>query len=118
MINETLRLFPPVPLNVRETREHGVILPPSDQTYPSSSSLPIYVPGGTVITYLSILTQRNKALWGDDADVFDPDRWLDDRLKRFTENPMMYTPFSGGPRIVSILNRIALHTDAHCTCPW
>lgn len=99
VINETLRLFPPVPLNVRETRENGVVLPPSDSTYPSSSSLPIYVPGGTVITYLSILTHRNKALWGDDADVFDPDRWLDDRLKRFTQNPMMYMPFSGGPRI-------------------
>lgn len=101
MINETLRLFPPVPLNIRETRQEGVLLPSSDRTYPSPSSEPIYLPGQTTITYLPILTQRNKALWGDDADVFDPERWLDDRLRLFTENPMMYTPFSGGPRIVS-----------------
>ena len=100
VINETLRVFPPVPINVRETREHGVVLPPSDPTY-ASSSTPIFIPGSTVVMYLPILKQRNKALWGDDADVFDPDRWLDHRLRRFTENPMMYTPFSGGPRIVS-----------------
>ncbi|EKM51341.1 uncharacterized protein PHACADRAFT_263397 [Phanerochaete carnosa HHB-10118-sp] len=100
VINETLRVFPPVPINVRETREPGVVLPPSDPTH-AASGAPIYVPGSTVVMYLPILTQRNKALWGDDADVFDPDRWLDARLQRFTENPMMYTPFSGGPRIVS-----------------
>ncbi|GJE94110.1 cytochrome P450 [Phanerochaete sordida] len=98
VINETLRVFPPVPINVRETREHGVVLPPSDPTY-APPPTPIYIPGSTVVMYLPVLTQRNSALWGDDADVFDPERWLDARLRRFTENPMMYTPFSGGPRI-------------------
>ena len=101
VINETLRLFPPVPINVRETRAEGVLLPPSDRTYPSPAAEPVYLPGQTTIMYLQILTQKNEALWGADADVFDPERWLDGRLKLFTENPMMYTPFSGGPRIVS-----------------
>jgi len=46
--------------------------------------------------------QRNKVLWGPDADEFDPERWIDpSRLSRFTSNPMMFTPFSAGPRIVS-----------------
>ena len=76
VINETLRLFPPVPINVRETREHGVVLPPSDPTYPSTSAEPIYIPGGTVIMYFPMLTQRNKALWGEDAEEFKPERWL------------------------------------------
>lgn len=49
--------------------------------------------------------QRNKMLWGRDADEFDPERWIDpNRLSRFTSNPMMFTPFSAGPRIVRILN--------------
>lgn len=100
MINETLRLFPPVPLNIRETRADGVVLPPSDRTFPPPSPLPIFLPGQTTVTYLQILMHRNPALWGPDADEFDPERWLDARLKTFTENPMMYTPFSGGPRIV------------------
>ena len=102
VINETLRLFPPVPLNIRETREEGVVLPPSDPTYPSASE-PIYLPEQTTVTYLPLLVHKNKALWGDDADVFDPERWLDDRLKLYTDNPMMYTPFSAGPRIVSLV---------------
>lgn len=100
MINETLRLFPPVPFNIRESRENGVLLPNADPTYPDSDPRPLYFPAQTVVMYFSMYTQRNPALWGEDADVFDPDRWLDERLHKFTENPMMYTPFSGGPRIV------------------
>jgi cytochrome P450 len=102
VVNETLRLFPPVPLNIRETREEGVVLPPSDPTYPTAPE-PIYLPEQTTVTYLPLLVQKNKALWGEDADEFDPERWLDDRLQRYTENPMIYTPFSAGPRIVSVL---------------
>ena len=100
VINETLRLFPPVPLNVREVRESGVILPPSDGTYIDADSTPLYVPAHTVLMYFPILTQQNTALWGDDASKFDPDRWLDGRLSKFTERPMIFTPFSGGPRMV------------------
>ena len=47
--------------------------------------------------------QRNPALWGDDADDFDPERWIDpERLTKFVANPTMFTPFSAGPRIVSV----------------
>ena len=63
---------------------------------------PLYFPPETVVMYFSMLTQRNDKLWGADADAFDPDRWLDERLARFTENPMMYTPFNAGPRVVSV----------------
>ncbi|KAI0086757.1 cytochrome P450 [Irpex rosettiformis] len=99
VVNETLRLFPPVPLNVREVRESGVVLPPSDGTFVDADSTPIYVPEHTVLMYFPLLTQQNTALWGDDAHEFDPERWLDGRLSRFTEKPMIFTPFSGGPRM-------------------
>jgi cytochrome P450 len=47
--------------------------------------------------------QRNPALWGDDADDFNPERWIDpNRMKKFVANPTMFTPFSAGPRIVSL----------------
>ncbi len=101
-INETLRLFPPVPINIRESRENGVLLPNSDPTYPDPDPQPLYFPGSTIVMYFPMHAQRNKALWGPDADEFDPDRWLDERLRKYTDNPMMYTPFSGGPRIVSL----------------
>ena len=61
------------------------------------------MPAGTILTYLPLLTQRNPALWGADADEFKPERWLEpDRLAQFLANPTMYLPFSAGPRIVSI----------------
>jgi cytochrome P450 len=100
VINETLRLFPPVPLNLRESRAPSCLLPPLDPSYPNDRR-PLYMPGSTIIMYFPLLMQRNKALWGPDADEFDPDRWLQpDRVAKFVANPAMYAPFSAGPRIV------------------
>jgi hypothetical protein len=103
VINEVLRLYPPVPLNVRESRAEACTLPPSDGSYANDDPRPFYMPGGTTIMYLPLLMQRNPALWGPDADVFDPERWLHpDRVSKFVANPTMYAPFSAGPRIVSV----------------
>ncbi|KAG6811218.1 hypothetical protein H0H92_008479 [Tricholoma furcatifolium] len=107
VINETLRLFPPVPLNVRESRSAPCALPPSDTTYnhtdshgDSDSGEKLYMPGSTTIIYLPLLFQKNKALWGEDAEEFDPERWLDpERVKKFVEKPSMWGAFSAGPRI-------------------
>ncbi|RXW17143.1 hypothetical protein EST38_g8710 [Candolleomyces aberdarensis] len=103
VINETLRLFPPVPLNQRETRDAPCTLPPPDSTFPTSDRRPFYLPPETIIIYLPILIQRNPALWGEDADEFDPERWIDPkRLGKYVANPAMYAPFSAGPRIVRL----------------
>ncbi|KDN46864.1 hypothetical protein RSAG8_03941, partial [Rhizoctonia solani AG-8 WAC10335] len=41
-----------------------------------------------------------KDLWGDDAEVFDPERWLDERYKKYVlPNPFIFLPFNAGPRI-------------------
>lgn len=103
VINETLRLFPPVPLNVRESRSLSFTLPLSDPSFPvADDSKTLYMPGNTLCMIFPLLIQRNPVLWGPDADEFDPERWLDKaRLARFLANPTMYTPFSAGPRIVS-----------------
>lgn len=114
VLNETLRLFPPVPLNVRESRPAAVSLPPSHPPKYSLSGVfiptpkePLYMPGSTPIMYMPMLMQRNPDLWGPDADKFDPERWLDPkRITMITSNPMMFTPFSSGPRIVSSLPSI------------
>jgi len=33
------------------------------------------------------------------AEVFDPNRFLDERTKYHTKNPFIFVPFNAGPRI-------------------
>ena len=70
------------------------------------------------VVYSVFLMHRRKDLWGPDgehvinfpltpmlmhalaAEEFDPDRFLDDRLRKYlTPNPFIFSPFNAGPRI-------------------
>lgn len=94
IINEVLRLFPPVPLNERAS-SHPVVLPARP------TETPLYLPGThTSMIYSTMLMQRNPDLWGPDADLFDPMRWLDHRHKSVISDPFKFIPFNAGPRIV------------------
>lgn len=43
---------------------------------------------------------RRQDLWGPDAHIFDPARFLDDRVSTYlTPNPFIFLPFNAGPRI-------------------
>ncbi|KAJ9628385.1 hypothetical protein H2204_009222 [Knufia peltigerae] len=60
---ETLRLWAPVPLTIRTTAVN-------------TSILGQYVPRGTTIIVAPWAVNHSVALWGQDADKFDPDRWM------------------------------------------
>lgn len=87
-LNETLRLFPTVPLNSRRS----IV----DTTLPRGGgpdgSAPVFVPKGTEVNYSVYAMHRNKSVWGEDANVFKPERW--NGMKVGFE----YLPFNGGPR--------------------
>ncbi|KAH7885026.1 cytochrome P450 [Phlebopus sp. FC_14] len=94
VINETLRLYPAVPFNIRESIK-ATTLPSLDP-----SQKPYYVPPNTSVTYSVFLMHRRKDLWGPDAEEFDPDRFLDERLHKYLiPQPFIFLPFNAGPRI-------------------
>ncbi|KAG9029734.1 hypothetical protein FRB95_004936 [Tulasnella sp. JGI-2019a] len=91
VLNETLRIFPPVPLNSRATKVQTLI--PTRQG-------DLFIPrAGWQITWSPISIHKRKDLWGEDADDFDPERWLGERAKDIAADPFQFIPFNAGPRI-------------------
>ncbi|KAI0347457.1 cytochrome P450 [Trametopsis cervina] len=74
---ETLRVYPPSNLAAREAHQDAV-LPLSNPItgIDGTVSNEIVVPNGTYIMVAIRACNRNKAIWGDDADEWKPERWL------------------------------------------
>ncbi|XP_075484209.1 cytochrome P450 704C1-like [Primulina tabacum] len=86
-LSETLRLYPAVP-------EDGKMCF-SDDTLPDGFS----IKKGNLISYVPYAMGRMKSLWGDDAEVFRPERWLDENGFFQHESSFKFTAFQAGPRI-------------------
>jgi len=90
VIRESLRLFPPVPLNNR-TAIRTTILPRGGGP---DGSAPILVKRGELVVFSQYVNARRKNIYGLDADDFRPERWESD-VNKFG---WAYFPFNGGPR--------------------
>ncbi|CUA77338.1 Putative cytochrome P450 CYP13A5 [Caenorhabditis elegans] [Rhizoctonia solani] len=102
---EVLRLYPPA-LFVERIAQKDCVLPlqcPVRAKDGKTTISQVPIKKGTHI-YLSILAaNRDKQIWGEDADEFKPSRWLDELplAVRESKNPGVYSymmTFLGGPR--------------------
>ncbi|OWZ03007.1 Cytochrome P450 [Phytophthora megakarya] len=84
VVNETLRLYPPVPYNLKSAVKNDFL---PDGTF---------VPAGVDIIYSPWYMGRNSAIWGEDPLEFRPERWLE-----MSKRPSAYEfpNFQAGPRI-------------------
>ncbi|PTB72894.1 cytochrome P450 [Trichoderma longibrachiatum ATCC 18648] len=92
-LNETLRLYPAVPYNVRSCLQNS--------TLPGKPGQPdIAVLKGDHVLYSTLVMQRRKDLYPPVSDkfadtaVYSPERW-----EHWTPKPWQFIPFNGGPRI-------------------
>ncbi|QCD95112.1 Cytochrome P450 [Vigna unguiculata] len=86
-LTETLRLYPAVPLDGK--------LCLSDETLPDG----FRIRKGDSISYQSYSMGRMEFIWGEDADEFRPERWLDETGTFQPQSPFKFTAFQAGPRI-------------------
>lgn len=97
VFNEALRLFPPIPFEMRQAQT-PITLP--DGTF---------LPKDSVVVWCLFATNRSKITWGEDADVFRPDRWLtsetdvdgggEERVRLVQKSASEFPVFNGGPRM-------------------
>ncbi|KAL1671100.1 cytochrome P450 [Schizophyllum commune] len=74
---ETLRLYPPAPQLLRRVKK-DVVLPFSKPIIGEDGQevSEVLVPAGTVVVIAIMNANRNKEIWGEDADEWKPERWL------------------------------------------
>lgn len=82
---EVLRLYPPVPFvgrtSVADTSLGG-----------------LEVPSGGTLCFSPYALGRDPQSWGEGADDFDPQRWLDDPARGGAPSSFCWLPFGAGPR--------------------
>lgn len=97
LLNESLRLYPVVPSNSREAYE--------DTTLPlgggPDGSAPLFIKKGEIVAWSVYAMHRRQDYYGEDAEEFKPERWLDDPTTgvKGLRPGWEYLPFNGGPRI-------------------
>lgn len=83
VFRETLRLYPPVPMMVREAQQR--------ETFRNRK-----IPKGAQIVLSPWHLHRHERLW-DDPDAFDPDRWATENGQKCARDA--FIPFSAGARV-------------------
>jgi hypothetical protein len=90
VIDETLRLYPAVPFNIRVSLK-DTYLPLGGG---ESGLEPVGIPVGTPCAYSTMVMQRREDIFGPDSHEFMPERW-----DKWFPKPWTFIPFNGGPRI-------------------
>ncbi|KAJ4843900.1 hypothetical protein Tsubulata_047956 [Turnera subulata] len=85
-LTETLRLFPSVPVDGKCAADDDVL--------PDG----LKIKKGDGVNYMAYAMGRMTNIWGEDAEEFRPDRWLQNGIFR-PESPYKFPAFHGGPRI-------------------
>uniref|UniRef100_J3L231 Cytochrome P450 n=1 Tax=Oryza brachyantha TaxID=4533 RepID=J3L231_ORYBR len=86
VLNEVLRLYPPVPVTTR-------------RTYKEIELGGVRYPAGVMLALPVLLVHRETAVWGRDAGEFNPGRFAEGVANACRDPGGAFFPFSWGPRV-------------------
>ncbi|KAH9299679.1 hypothetical protein KI387_031361, partial [Taxus chinensis] len=86
-LTETLRLYPSLPLNMKEVKE--------DEVLPDGRRLK----KGTSLVFSIYGMGRAESIWGSDCRDFKPERWMRECVFVEESNAGRYPVFNAGPRV-------------------
>ncbi|CAI6339822.1 unnamed protein product [Periconia digitata] len=95
VLKEVLRLYPSVPINSR-VANCTTVLPTGGGT---DGKAPVLVRKGEAVGYCPYIMHRREDVFGSDANIFRPDRWLENEGRLFSSAGYGYIPFNAGQRI-------------------
>ena len=95
VLNESLRLHPVVPENAR-IAQVDTVLPTGGG---EDGKAPIFVRKGELAHWSVYAMHRRRDFYGEDAEEFKPERWIDSEERKGLRCGWEYLPFHGGPRI-------------------
>lgn len=90
-ISETLRIYTAVPGGLPRVAPPGGIV---------IAGRP--VAGGTTVGVHIYSIHRDVSVWGEDAEIFRPERWLDRTPEEMKRMATAFKPFSDGPAYVML----------------
>lgn len=95
VVEEVLRLYPPVPLTVRHLQTDVTLKRTSERTWGHPDKEPVTLPAGTAV-YLPIWFIQRSELNFHDPLTFDPERFMPENKKHM--HRYAFLAFSGGAR--------------------
>ncbi|KAJ3758954.1 cytochrome P450 [Lentinula raphanica] len=95
VLREVLRLHPPILENHHEAAE--TISVPLSEPIPGTLDTHLVIPKGTILEIPVNVVQTDPNVWGPDAEIFRPKRWLE-RQKQGIRSEREILAFSEGPR--------------------
>ncbi|CAA7039250.1 unnamed protein product [Microthlaspi erraticum] len=86
-LSETLRLYPPIPMEMKQAVE--------DDVFPDGT----FIRKGSRIYFSIYAMGRMESVWGKDCEMFRPERWINQAGQFVNIEQFKFVVFNAGPRL-------------------